>query len=114
MSDIVIRAQGLGKKFIIGHKVEYSAMLGEALVRRARNVARKGLDMLRGGPVVAADEIEEFWALRDVDFQVKRGELGSIIGNNGAGKTNLLKILARILRAYTGRVALRRRVRSLA
>jgi lipopolysaccharide transport system ATP-binding protein len=113
MSDIVIRAQGLSKKFTIGHKVEYSAILGEALVRRAHNVARKGLDVLRGRPVVAGDELEEFWALRDVAFEVKRGELVSIIGRNGAGKSTLLKILSRILEPTTGRVELRGRVASL-
>ena len=113
MSDVVIRAEKLGKKFIIGHQVEYSAILGEALVRSARGLLRRGADMLRGRPVVAGDEIEEFWALRDVDFEIKRGEVVSIIGHNGAGKTTMLKILSRILEPTLGRVELNGRVASL-
>lgn len=113
MSDVVIRAEKLGKKFIIGHKVEYSAILGEALVRSARGILRRGADMLRGRAVVAGDEIEEFWALRDVDFEIKRGEVVSIIGHNGAGKTTMLKILSRILEPTLGRVELNGRVASL-
>ncbi|WP_422035481.1 ABC transporter ATP-binding protein [Reyranella sp.] len=113
MSDVVIRAEKLGKKFIIGHKREYSAILGEALVRSARSLVRRGADMLRGRAVIEGDEIEEFWALRDVDFEIKRGEVVSIIGHNGAGKTTLLKILSRILEPTLGRVELNGRVASL-
>ena len=113
MSDVVIRAEKLGKKFIIGHKREYSAILGEALVRSARGLVRRGADMLRGRAVIEGDEIEEFWALRDVDFEIKRGEVVSIIGHNGAGKTTLLKILSRILEPTLGRVELNGRVASL-
>lgn len=113
MSDTVIRAEKLGKKFIIGHKVEYGTILGEALVRSARGIVRRGADMLRGRAVIEGDEIEEFWALRDVDFEIKRGEVVSIIGHNGAGKTTLLKILSRILEPTLGRVELNGRVASL-
>ena len=113
MSDVVIRAEKLGKKFIIGHKVEYSAILGEALVRTARGLMRRGADMLRGRAVIEGDEVEEFWALRDVDFEIKRGEVVSIIGHNGAGKTTLLKILSRILEPTLGRVEISGRVASL-
>ena len=113
MSDIVIRAEKLGKKFVIGHKVEYSAILGEALVRSARGILRRGVDMVRGRAVVEGDEVEEFWALRDVDFEIRRGEVVSIIGHNGAGKTTLLKILSRILEPTLGRVELNGRIASL-
>jgi len=113
MSEVVIRAEKLGKKFIIGHKREYSAILGEALVRSARGLVRRGADMLRGRAVIEGDEVEEFWALRDVDFEIKRGEVVSIIGHNGAGKTTLLKILSRILEPTLGRVELSGRVASL-
>lgn len=114
MSDVVIRADKLGKRFIIGHnRPQHSAILGEALVRRARSVVRKGVDMLRGRAVVEGDVLEEFWALRDVDFEIRRGEVVSIIGRNGAGKTTLLKILSRILEPTGGRVELSGRVASL-
>ncbi|MFZ5783671.1 MAG: ABC transporter ATP-binding protein [Pseudomonadota bacterium] len=113
MSDTIICAEGLGKHFLIGHEVPHSAILGEAVMRRARNLLRKGADMLRGRAVVEGDEIEEFWALKDVNFEIKRGEVVSIIGHNGAGKTTLLKILSRILEPTTGRVAINGRVASL-
>jgi lipopolysaccharide transport system ATP-binding protein len=69
--------------------------------------------MLKGRALVAGDTTEEFWALKDVNFEVKRGEVVGIIGRNGAGKSTLLKILSRITEPTEGRVEIRGRVASL-
>lgn len=69
--------------------------------------------MVRRAPLVDRDEKEEFWALKDVDFEIKRGEVVGIIGRNGAGKSTLLKVLSRITEPTAGRVTIRGRVASL-
>jgi lipopolysaccharide transport system ATP-binding protein len=118
MSDAVITVENLSKQYLIGHSsgegglYRYTA-LRDVLGREARKLARNAVDLLRGRQVVQGDEIEEFWALKDVSLEIKRGEAVGIIGRNGAGKTTLLKILSRITEPTKGRVVLRGRVASL-
>ena len=114
--DIVIRVENLSKKYLVGHESaaqERYRSLRDTVARHTRNFGRKALDMARGRQVIQGDQIEEFWALKDVSFEVKRGEVVGIIGRNGAGKSTLLKILSRITEPTEGRVAIKGRVASL-
>ncbi len=99
---VVIRGEGLGKRYRRG-VVESAGMLRDSLAR----FARSPLAALR------RPKHEEFWALRDVDLEVKEGEVLGLIGRNGAGKTTLLKILSRITRPSAGWAEIHGRVRSL-
>jgi len=118
MSDIVISVENLSKSYLLGHKSAghdrspYTA-LRDVIGEQARNIARNAISVLRGRQVVPGDQVEELWALRDVSFEVKRGDVLGIIGRNGAGKSTLLKILSRITEPTGGRVVLRGRVASL-
>jgi lipopolysaccharide transport system ATP-binding protein len=113
--DVVIRAEGLGKKYVIGHAAERERYIAlrDVLVSGAHSLWRKAADMARGRTIAAGDTVEEFWALKDVSFEVKRGEVLGIIGRNGAGKSTLLKVLSRITEPSAGRVTIEGRVASL-
>ncbi len=116
MPDTVISVVNLSKRYLIGHQSaqrESYLALRDVIGREARNFVRKAADLLYGRQIVQGDEVEELWALRDVSFEVKRGEVVGIIGRNGAGKSTLLKILSRITEPTEGRVRLRGRVGSL-
>ena len=86
-SDVIIRVDGLGKKYVIGHESERQryVVLRDVIGRSARNFVRRGVDMMRGRPIFAGDSTEEFWALKDVNLEIKHGEVVGIIGRNGAG-----------------------------
>ncbi|HEX7014881.1 MAG TPA: ATP-binding cassette domain-containing protein, partial [Cyclobacteriaceae bacterium] len=96
-----IRVENLGKKFVIGHRVE-GDLRGSFSRRLSRLMGRSG-----------EGAREEFWALKDVSFEVRKGEAVGIIGRNGAGKSTLLKILSRITDPSTGRFEIAGRVSSL-
>lgn len=114
--DVVIRAENVGKRYLLGHQSasrEGYTALRDLLGRSVKNLGRSALDMIRGRQIVAGDEVEEFWALKDVSFEISRGDVVGIIGRNGAGKSTLLKILSRITEPTTGRIEIRGRVASL-
>lgn len=115
MSDIVIRVENLGKRYEIGHLDPTGYRTGlrhavqDALTAPFRHLARdRGSEASRKR---AAREV--FWALRAIDFEVRRGDVVGVIGRNGAGKSTLLKILSRITEPTIGRIGLKGRVASL-
>src|SRR5471032_1633132 len=114
MSDVAITVEGLGKSYLIGHQAgRETESFREMMVRSARGLGRAALDVVRGRQLVDGDTIEEFWALREVSFEVRRGEVMGVIGRNGAGKSTLLKVLSRITEPSEGRAVIRGRVASL-
>jgi lipopolysaccharide transport system ATP-binding protein len=114
-NDVVIRAEGLCKKYLIGHQGEREryVALRDVVAHNLYRLGRTAMDLVRGRPMIDGDKLEEFWALKDVSFEIKRGEVTGVIGPNGAGKSTLLKVLSRITEPSEGRVTINGRVASL-
>lgn len=113
MSDIAIRVVNLGKEYRIGKLQNTRVTFREALTSAFKSPFRKARSLIRGDAYAAGSLDESIWALKDVSFEVKRGEVVGIIGHNGAGKSTLLKVLSRITEPSKGYVDIFGRVGAL-
>ena len=122
MSEIVIKSLGLGKKYKLGMSVRHDTLRDQVMHAAKRIVS--GLFGKNGQKSISTDlanrllqdaskPLKEFWALKNVSFDIRRGEVVGIIGPNGAGKSTLLKILSQITAPSEGEIRLRGRVASL-
>ena len=109
MSESIITVENLSKRYMIG----LQSQKGDGLRHTLEQAVRAPFQRLRKGPRVKRAKDEEFWALRDLNLEIKEGEVVGLIGSNGAGKSTLLKILSRITEPTQGRIHLRGRVSSL-
>lgn len=107
MSDTIIQVENLSKKYILGHQQE-----GSSSYKSLRETIADGVGSLFKAREARAAQ-EEFWALKDVSFEIKQGDRVGIIGRNGAGKSTLLKVLSRITEPTSGSIRIKGRVASL-
>ena len=107
-SNVAIQVKNLSKKYKIGHREQYQT-LRDAITNTIHGFRRTNI----GSSNQESNKSEDFWALKNVTFDVEPGEVIGIIGKNGAGKTTLLKILSRITYPTDGEVKIEGRVASL-
>ncbi len=118
MAEPIITVNNIGKKYILGKKSESGAIKGgfptlrDRITDGANWLKNKTISTLSGKKIVKPT-YKEFWALKDVSFEVHPGEIIGIVGRNGAGKSTLLKLLSRITEPTTGEIILNGRVASL-
>jgi lipopolysaccharide transport system ATP-binding protein len=115
MSDPVITAEHLSKRYLVGHQSaqQEHVTFRELMMKSARGLVQKTRSIMKGQQLIHGDEVEEFWAVKDVSFEINRGDVVALIGRNGAGKSTLLKILSRITSPTEGQVHIRGRLASL-
>ena len=109
MSESIISVENLSKRYIIGRQAEQ----GDGLRHVLERAIRAPFSRLGSGRAEKREKSEEFWAVKNVSLEIKRGEMMGVIGRNGAGKSTLLKLLSRITEPTTGKISLRGRVASL-
>jgi lipopolysaccharide transport system ATP-binding protein len=108
----VIKVENLSKSYQIGHqKTERYETLRDVMAHKLRGITQRIRHPL--SPNKETVQLEEFWALKDINLEINQGDRVGIIGRNGAGKSTLLKILSRITEPTTGSIMLKGRVASL-
>ncbi|MCZ2458027.1 MAG: polysaccharide ABC transporter ATP-binding protein [Chitinophagales bacterium] len=111
--SIVIRVEHLGKKYLIRHQQRESyTALRDVIAEKTKKIFSIGRRVDTDNATGTGNR-EEFWALKDVNFEVNRGDRIGIIGRNGAGKSTLLKVLSRITEPSKGRISIKGRIASL-
>lgn len=111
----MISISNLGKAYTIGKHVERARynLVSDSISQFFKQSVKKVKDVVQGRELIQGTTTEDFWALRDLNLEIEKGEVLGIIGRNCAGKSTLLKILSRITEPSEGRVRLRGRVASL-
>ncbi len=105
MNESIIIAENISKRFVLSHQnSERYKSLRDSISDAAKSVFSKK---------EIKDTEEEFWALKDINFEIKKGDRVGVIGRNGAGKSTLLKLLSRITEPSTGKITIKGRVSSL-
>jgi lipopolysaccharide transport system ATP-binding protein len=112
MSETAIRVENLSKKYILSHQTGLSSnkSLRESIGNTAKSIGQK---IFRSTEQTSNPAREEFWALRDIGFEIKQGDRVGVVGRNGAGKSTLLKILSRVTEPSHGKISIHGRVASL-
>jgi lipopolysaccharide transport system ATP-binding protein len=110
MSEVILRVENLGKKYRLQHKAQQQRYVAirDIFAEKMKRLFRKVDFELNN-----QKSVEDFWALKDVSFEVNQGDVLGIIGRNGAGKSTLLKVLSRITEPTEGLIKIKGRVASL-
>jgi len=113
---LVIKVENLGKKYLIGHDRKAGGTFHDNSLRDSISHSIKGIYQRIRHPLSPnreKTELEEFWALKNINFEIQQGEKVGIIGRNGAGKSTLLKVLSRITDPTKGTIRIKGRIASL-
>lgn len=110
---IAIQVENLSKSYIIKHQGEGYTSLGETITNSFKGIFQKTNKGHLNGSSKSGSSKEEFWAVRDVSFEVNQGDRLGVVGRNGAGKSTLLKLLSRITEPTSGKISTKGRIASL-